>query len=329
MRGDRGSEGNRENWGRDREDWRENDYNRESRYSSAEERNRGGGREEGYDARQRYGQEYERQRGGYSGQGQFGNEGRSNESRSNEGGFNQSRGYNPSFEGSRGYESGRGFEGGSSNYGNYGGARGYEGNRGFEGSRGFERSGGHEGGTQGNETRQGSYGSEQRGDYGPRAFTRQFQSGPEYFGTGQRGYGTTWGGSNAGYSGMGSGSGYQGGTGQYGDQGRYAGRGPKGYQRSDDRIKEDICERLTHHPEIDASEIEIQVKEGQVTLTGSVDRREDKRLAEDISESVSGVKDVHNQLRQHQHAMAGQTTGQSGQGGQGTHTTQGGTSTKK
>src|SRR5687768_5171077 len=39
--------------------------------------------------------------------------------------------------------------------------------------------------------------------------------------------------------------------------GRYAGRGPKGYQRSDERIKEEVCDRLTADPDVDALEIEV------------------------------------------------------------------------
>ena len=79
--------------------------------------------------------------------------------------------------------------------------------------------------------------------------------------------------------------------------GSYAGRGPKGYRRSDERIREDVCERLTENWEIDASEIEVNVNNGEVTLMGTVNQRQAKHLAEDIAESVSGVKDVHNQLR--------------------------------
>jgi osmotically-inducible protein OsmY len=79
--------------------------------------------------------------------------------------------------------------------------------------------------------------------------------------------------------------------------GRYSGRGPKGWQRSDDRIREDVNERLTDHPDVDASEIEVQVNNGEVTLSGTVEERRAKRLAEDIAESVSGVREVHNQLR--------------------------------
>lgn len=91
-----------------------------------------------------------------------------------------------------------------------------------------------------------------------------------------------------------SGSGSQG---QFGMRGRHSGRGPKGYQRSDDRIREDVCETLTHHGEIDASEIEIDVRAGEVTLRGTVEDRWQKRLAEDVIESISGVKDVRNEIR--------------------------------
>src|SRR4030095_1968319 len=35
----------------------------------------------------------------------------------------------------------------------------------------------------------------------------------------------------------------------------------------------------------------------EVTLTGTVNTRDDKRLAEDIAESVSGVSNVENRLR--------------------------------
>lgn len=92
--------------------------------------------------------------------------------------------------------------------------------------------------------------------------------------------------------------------------GPYTGRGPKGYQRSDERIREDICDRLTEHPAIDANEIEVEVKNGEVTLAGAVDSRAVKHLAEVIVETVSGVKDVHNQLRvsQGQQTARTQTT---------------------
>ncbi len=78
--------------------------------------------------------------------------------------------------------------------------------------------------------------------------------------------------------------------------GRYAGMGPRGYQRSDERIREDIHERLTWHGGIDASDIQVDVKDGIVTLTGSVNSRYEKRLAEDLVDDVPGVQDVNNNL---------------------------------
>ena len=85
-------------------------------------------------------------------------------------------------------------------------------------------------------------------------------------------------------------------------EGPYAGRGPRGYKRSDSRIEEDINERLTHHGMIDATDIEVIVQNGEVTLRGHVEDRVAKRLAEDIADSVSGVKDVLNQLKIKQRA---------------------------
>ena len=76
----------------------------------------------------------------------------------------------------------------------------------------------------------------------------------------------------------------------------HAGRGPKGYQRSDERIREDVCEMLARHHEIDASEIEVEVSQGIVTLRGSVDERRTKRIAEDVLETLPGVKDIRNEL---------------------------------
>jgi osmotically-inducible protein OsmY len=79
--------------------------------------------------------------------------------------------------------------------------------------------------------------------------------------------------------------------------GEHRGKGPRGYSRSDERIKEDINDRLSDNPFIDATEIEVMVSGGEVTLTGSVTDRNDKRMAEDIAESVSGVKNVENRIR--------------------------------
>ncbi len=80
-------------------------------------------------------------------------------------------------------------------------------------------------------------------------------------------------------------------------RGLHAGKGPKDYRRSDERIKEDVSERLKDHHDIDASDIEVEVSSGTVTLSGEVSNRREKRLAEDAIEGVPGIEDVTNQLR--------------------------------
>jgi osmotically-inducible protein OsmY len=79
--------------------------------------------------------------------------------------------------------------------------------------------------------------------------------------------------------------------------GEHKGRGPRGYRRSDARMAEDINDRLTDDPHVDASDIEVSVKDGEATLSGTIYRREDKRRAEDIAEHVSGISHVQNNLR--------------------------------
>lgn len=78
--------------------------------------------------------------------------------------------------------------------------------------------------------------------------------------------------------------------------GPHSGRGPKGYTRSPERILEDVAERLTDDPEVDASNIEVSVEGDVVVLRGRVYDRRQKRAAEDVVETVSGVRDVRNQL---------------------------------
>jgi osmotically-inducible protein OsmY len=51
------------------------------------------------------------------------------------------------------------------------------------------------------------------------------------------------------------------------------------------------------HPDFDATEVEIEVEEGLVTLAGRVDSREAKWMAEEITRAVQGVQDVHNRLK--------------------------------
>lgn len=74
------------------------------------------------------------------------------------------------------------------------------------------------------------------------------------------------------------------------------GVGPKGWKRTDERIHEDVCERLADDHHLDASDIDVTCSDGVVTLSGRVKNRRDKRHAEDIAASARGVHDVVNQL---------------------------------
>jgi hypothetical protein len=79
--------------------------------------------------------------------------------------------------------------------------------------------------------------------------------------------------------------------------GGHRGRGPRNILRSDERIADDLIERLTRNEDIDASEILVAVDAGNVTLTGEVPERRMKHLAEDLAAAVQGVRDVQNRLQ--------------------------------
>lgn len=81
------------------------------------------------------------------------------------------------------------------------------------------------------------------------------------------------------------------------ERGSYYGKGPRGWKRSDERICEDVNEALYRSYDVDASDIEVAVLEGVVTLTGSVKNRKEKREAEFCAEAVSGVVDVRNEIQ--------------------------------
>lgn len=77
----------------------------------------------------------------------------------------------------------------------------------------------------------------------------------------------------------------------------HRGRGPRNYQRSDERLREDVCESLTDDPRIDASQVDVEVSGRCVTLTGEVDSRRTKHLIEDLVDRCRGVESIDNRLR--------------------------------
>ncbi len=100
-------------------------------------------------------------------------------------------------------------------------------------------------------------------------------------------------------------------SGQQRDPHRFRGVGPKGYERTDGRLKEQVCDALADDNDLDASGIEVKVASGEVTLDGQVDSRQAKRHAEDCVEAVSGVKHCQNNLRV---AQNGQSPDMAGNG---------------
>ena len=221
------------------------------------------------------------------------------------------QGYGNQGSGNQGYGS-QGFSGGHyggfanegfPGQGNYGGNRGFS-NQGYSGPPFNQGSTGQSRGFSGQGTWNQSGWGQSGQNYGQRF--GQGYAGPDEGaqGFGGQGFG------NQSYAGQGSGNRSY--TGRY--QGRgFAGRGPKGYQRSDERIKEQISERLMDDDDIDASEITLDVKNGEATLTGTVRSREEKRAAEEIAEQSPGVREVQNHLRVTQETSSGQS-GQFGRG---------------
>ena len=264
------------------EDWRnrsENEEGRSSRQDYDPGRRFGRGGYEGTRGQQsssvqEYPESY-RERGGQSGrEGEYGGReygGREDESRYGRGREDYGYGsedYEGTESGYQGYEPGE--------YSSGGGRSRWGGTESFGGYRGTGRQGWPQGSSgQGRSQAsfgQGSFGQMSRGSFGGGS-SRQFgqERGQESQGGWQQSRGGT--------------------------QGSFAGRGPQGYKRSDERITEDINEMLTQDPHLDATNISVEVQNGEVTLKGTVPDREAKRRAEDLAESSSGVKDVQNQIR--------------------------------
>ena len=228
--------------------------------------------------------------GRYAGYGNFGQGDYSRASRANTG---QDR-YGQSGYGQGGYgQGGGGYAGGS-----------------FGQSTGYGESSGYG---------QGNYGQPNY-SYGQPSYGQDFgSSGTSNYGRSNFGSGQTERGSEYSRMGSSSGVGYRGygGEGSYGSQGgwrepygegqqygsssgysqgQHRGKGPKNYQRSDERVKEMLCERLHDDPEIDASEVTVSVQGGKITLEGTVDSRRTKNAIEDVAEQI-GSLDVQNNLR--------------------------------
>lgn len=236
----------------------------------------------------RYGQRGRRAQGGYEGGDQGGQQFDEDDFELQQDRYSRER-YEQGGQGEQGDEGFRQFRGGHELAGGYQGAYG----------------GGYSGG------QQGSYGTGQFRQAGGRMENEASDYG-DYITRGMSQ-------SRSGQS-IQRGQGY--GQGQSQRQGRgFRGRGPKGYQRSDERITEEVNQALMDDDDIDAENIEVSVKDGEVTLTGFVCDRDAKRCAEDCAEDVSGVKEVQNHLRVKREETAGSHRGGEEQRGSKSHGT--------
>lgn len=69
-----------------------------------------------------------------------------------------------------------------------------------------------------------------------------------------------------------------------------------GYRRPDNLIEEEVADRLTDAPEIDAGNIRVEVAGGEVRLIGHVSSDDARREAQRLAERTAGVLRVWNQL---------------------------------
>jgi hypothetical protein len=71
---------------------------------------------------------------------------------------------------------------------------------------------------------------------------------------------------------------------------------PRGLQRTDEEIKKEIESLLRQHGQVDARQIQVDVRQGVVTLSGNVTSPFGVQTAEGIARNVFGVLEINNQL---------------------------------
>ncbi|MET0536054.1 MAG: BON domain-containing protein [Steroidobacter sp.] len=309
---------NRSDWNRDRErqssrqqqDWdeesrRAHDSMERDRYGAEGRGGYGGGRE---DEGPRYGQRVRQERG--YGQGEYDQEfGQERGGRYSESSYGRAREGRDHYGNDTGGWPGRereqwrnrsahGEYDRNANYGGYS-SSGTGNYAGYGGSGGSYRGGRPEGDYDQGQRRYGRGETWNEGGHGMRDFDEvgygQGSSRP----SGGRAFGN-YGATNYGGTGYGEQYGRRdqwSGSSQDQQPGQHRGRGPKGYRRSDERVREEVCDCLADDDRLDASNIDVVVKEGEVQLSGTVNSRDDKRWAEILVERISGVKEVQNSLR--------------------------------
>lgn len=83
------------------------------------------------------------------------------------------------------------------------------------------------------------------------------------------------------------------------------GCGPHGATRSDRRLRKAVCDALTKDSDLDASQIEVSVGNGRVTLSGTLEQRWQKHHAGNLAARCRGVCEVDNRIRVHKRDATG------------------------
>ncbi len=78
--------------------------------------------------------------------------------------------------------------------------------------------------------------------------------------------------------------------------GRNSVNGAANASGSDERIRQEVCDRMEKNGHLNVRGISVRVANGEVWLRGEVDNERQRLLAVNIADSVSGVRDVHNRL---------------------------------
>ena len=68
-------------------------------------------------------------------------------------------------------------------------------------------------------------------------------------------------------------------------------------EASDDSIYDHVKRRLANDPDVKGGALEIDVKQGVVTLRGSVETDKQRQKAEKLAKKITGVKRVVNELK--------------------------------
>ena len=66
---------------------------------------------------------------------------------------------------------------------------------------------------------------------------------------------------------------------------------------ADDRISDDVRQRLASNPDVRGAALDVTVKDGVVTIQGRVHTEKGRKKATEIAKKVKGVVNVNNQLK--------------------------------